>query len=138
MEADHCSIYKETLPIRIAQNTDFSFGISSSLLRLSFTQTLTTFADDTMDGPGDTEGATILDDLCPHNSSTHETRQVSDRDGKEELHVRFKDTTVHQNVDSKPDAEEVSNGEELDSDDPKDVSIWRVVSLRQSYLAAMM
>lgn len=81
----------------------------------------------------------ILNDLCPHNSSTHEASQVNDRGCKEELHVRFKDTAVHQNVDSKHDAEpEVSNGEELDSDDPKDVSIWRVVSLRQSYLAATM
>ena len=82
----------------------------------------------------------ILNDLCPHNSSTHEASQVNDRDEKEELHVRFKDTALHQNVDSKYDAEEVSNDEELDSrsDDPKDVSIWRVVSLQQSYLAATM
>ena len=91
-----------------------------------------------MDGASGNRGAeeAVVDDLRPHNSSTHEANQVNDIVTKEELHVRFKETAVHQNVYSKHDAEEVSNGEELDSDDPKDVAIWRVVSLRQSYLAS--
>ena len=69
----------------------------------------------------------ILNDLCPHNSSTHEAPTEM---GKKSF-TSVSKILLYTKMSTRsmiPRRFLNSNGEELDSDDPKDVSIWRVVA----------